>query len=223
MPGVKYYAIIVGGGSGSRMRSDIPKQFLLLGGRPVLMHTIDAFHASLHSPEIIVVLNTDFHQYWKDLCAAHHFTTPHNLIAGGEQRFHSVQNGLKLIEEPSIVAVHDAVRPCISNEVITAAYDQAQKTGNAVVAVKSRDSVRQIIDGVTKSVNRDDIYLIQTPQVFKSEILIKAYEQEFRSEFTDDASVVERSGVEIRLIEGDAKNIKITYPEDILVAQSFLT
>lgn len=223
MPGLKYYAIIVGGGSGTRMQSDIPKQFLLLGGRPVLMHTIDAFHTSLHSPEIIVVLNGDFHQYWKDLCAAHNFTTPHNLVAGGEQRFHSVQNGLKFIEEPSIVAVHDAVRPCISNEVITAAYDQAQKTGNAVVAVRSRDSVRQVTGGITKSVNRDDIYLIQTPQVFKSEILIKAYEQEFRSEYTDDASVVERSGVAIRLIEGDTKNIKITYPEDILVAQSFLT
>ncbi|SKB42436.1 2-C-methyl-D-erythritol 4-phosphate cytidylyltransferase [Daejeonella lutea] len=223
MPGVKYYAIIVGGGSGSRMQSDIPKQFLLLNNRPVLMHTIEAFHSSAVSPAIILVLSKDFHQYWKDLCSVHKFTIPHLLISGGQQRFHSVKNGLQAITEPGIVAVHDAVRPCISQKVIASAYKQAEEVGNAVVAVKSRDSVRQVTDTGTVSLNREEIYLIQTPQVFRSEILSKAYEQEYRSEFTDDASVVERSGVEIRLIEGDTKNLKITYPEDIQVAQAYLS
>lgn len=223
MPGVKYYAIIVGGGSGSRMQSDIPKQFLLLNNRPVLMHTIEAFHSSAVSPAIILVLSKDFHQYWKDLCSEHKFTIPHLLISGGQQRFHSVKNGLQAITEPGIVAVHDAVRPCISQKVIASAFKKAEEVGNAVVAVKSRDSVRQVTDTGTVSLNREEIYLIQTPQVFRSEILSKAYEQDYRSDFTDDASVVERSGVEIRLIEGDTKNLKITYPEDIQVAQGYLS
>jgi 2-C-methyl-D-erythritol 4-phosphate cytidylyltransferase len=223
MPGVKYYAIIVAGGSGSRMQSDVPKQFMQLNGRPVLMHTIEAFHFSASAPEMILVLNEVFHQDWKDLCAEYKFTIPHQLVQGGEQRFHSVKNGLKSITKPAIVAIHDAVRPCISHEIIDSAYRQAEESGNAVVAVKSRDSIRQSTKTGTVSVNRDEIYLIQTPQVFRSEILNKAYEQEYRSEFTDDASVVESSGEEIRLIEGDTRNLKITYPEDILLAQTYLS
>ncbi len=204
------------------MQSDIPKQFMQLNGRPVLMHTIEAFHSSASAPEIIVVLNADFHQDWKDLCAAHNFTIPHQLAGGGEQRFHSVKNGLKYIAEPAIVAIHDAVRPCISGRVIDSAFREAEKTGNAVVAVKSRDSIRQNTKTGTISLNRDDIYLIQTPQVFRSEMLIKAYDQEYHNDFTDDASVVEKFGVEIRLIEGDTRNLKITYPEDILIAETYL-
>ncbi|MEJ7694450.1 2-C-methyl-D-erythritol 4-phosphate cytidylyltransferase [Daejeonella sp.] len=222
MPGVKYYAIIVAGGSGSRMHADVPKQFMLLNGRPVLMHTIEAFHSSASAPEIVLVLNEAFHQYWKELCAEYTFSIPHQLVKGGEQRFHSVQNGLEDITEPAIVAIHDAVRPCISLQIIDSAYKQAEETGNAVVAVKSRDSIRQGTKTGTVSLNRDEIYLIQTPQVFKIEILNKAYGQEYRSEFTDDAAVVESSGVKILLIEGDTRNLKITYPEDILVAQTYL-
>lgn len=222
MAGIKYYVIIVAGGTGSRMGSEIPKQFLQLNGRPVLMHTIDAFHSAATAPEIILVLNADFHQYWKDLCLEYNFSIPHQLVKGGEHRFHSVRNGLKSITQPAIVAIHDAVRPCISHEIINLAFRQAEAVGNAVVAVKSRDSIRQSTKTGTISLNRDDIYLIQTPQVFKSELLQKAYEQEYRKDFTDDASVVEESGVEIKLIPGDTRNLKITYPEDILIAQNYL-
>jgi 2-C-methyl-D-erythritol 4-phosphate cytidylyltransferase len=222
MSAVKYYAIIVAGGSGSRMQSEIPKQFLLINGRPVLMHTIEAFFSSSFIPEIIVVLSTDFQSHWKKLCIEHNFIIPHQIVNGGEQRFQSVKNGLKSIKSPAIVAIHDAVRPCVPMDVIDSAFKQAELQGNAVAAVESRDSVRQKTDVGSLSVNRDSIYLVQTPQIFSIEILNKAYEQEYRSDFTDDASVVESSGVTIWLIDGDRRNLKITYPEDILVAGTYL-
>lgn len=222
MSAIKYYAIIVGGGSGSRMQSDIPKQFLPLKGRPVLMHTIDAFHSSSSDPEIIVVLNVDYHKYWENLCKEHNYSIPHQLVRGGLKRFHSVQNGLKKIKGNAIVAIHDAVRPLINPKFIDLAFRQAEVIGTAIAAVGSRDSVRQRNQTGTVSLNREDIYLIQTPQVFKSNILRKAYKQDYRNEFTDDATVVDRSGVEINLIEGDIRNIKITFPEDILIAEIYL-
>lgn len=222
MPSMKYYAIIVGGGSGSRMKSDVPKQFMLLQGRPVLMHTIEAFYKSELQPEIIVVLNIDFHTYWEQLCIEHDFEIPHILVKGGLQRFHSVQNGLKYVKPKSIVAIHDAVRPLVKQEIITSAFRKAEDSGSAVTAIKSKDSVRQKTMNGTVSLNRDEIYLIQTPQVFSIETLNKAYKQDFRNEFTDDASVVERLGVEIELIEGDNRNLKITFPEDILLAEVYL-
>ena len=223
MSAVKYYAIIVAGGSGTRMQSDTPKQFLQLNGRPVLMHSINVFYSSSLAPEIIVVLGEDFHSYWKKLCIEHDFIIPHQVVNGGENRFHSVKNGLAQVKGPAIVAIHDAVRPCVNLEVIDSAFRQAEELGNAVTAVKSRDSVRQKTMSGSLSLNREDIYLVQTPQVFSSEILNKAYEQKYRSDFTDDASVVEMSGVTIRLIDGDTRNLKITYPEDILVASTFLS
>jgi 2-C-methyl-D-erythritol 4-phosphate cytidylyltransferase len=223
MSAMKYYAIIVAGGSGSRMESGIPKQFLQLNGRPVLMHTIDVFYSSSLVPEIIVVLSTDFHSYWEKLCLEHDFIIPHQVVNGGEHRYHSVKNGLAQVKGPAMVAIHDAVRPCVNLDVIDSAFRQAELLGNAVTAVKSRDSVRQKTETGSLSLNREDIYLVQTPQVFSSEILNKAYEQEYRIDFTDDSSVVEMSGVTIRLIDGDPRNLKITYPEDILVASTFLS
>lgn len=222
MSAVKYYAIIVGGGSGSRMQSDIPKQFLPLKGRPVLMHTIDAFHSSSLDPEIIVVLNVDYHKYWENLCKEHNYLIPHQLVRGGLQRFHSVQNGLKNIKGGAIVAIHDAARPLIDPKLIDSAFRQAEELGTAIAAIRSGDSIRQRNQAGTVSLNREDIYLIQTPQVFKSGILRKAYKQDYRNEFTDDATVVDRSGVEIQLIAGDIRNIKITFPEDIIIAEVYL-
>lgn len=219
---MKYYAIIVGGGSGSRMQSDMPKQFMLLKGRPVLMHTIEAFYDSDLKPEIIVVLNVDFHQYWEQLCEEYKFTIPHQLIKGGHHRFHSVKNGLKAVKGTAIVAIHDAVRPLVSRDLIKVSYQQAEQNGNAVTAVKSLDSVRQSTGDGTVHLNREDIYLIQTPQTFRTDILNKAYKQDYRNEFTDDASVVERSGVSIHLVKGDNRNLKITFPEDILLAELYL-
>jgi 2-C-methyl-D-erythritol 4-phosphate cytidylyltransferase len=219
---VKYFAIIVGGGSGSRMLSEIPKQFMLLRGRPVLMHTIEAFNRSEYNPEIIVVLNVDFHQYWENLCVLHNFSIPHLLVKGGTHRFDSVKNGIKAIKSKAIIAIHDAVRPLLSCQLIDRSFQEAELSGNAVAAIKSRDSVRQQTGKHSIPLNREEIYLIQTPQTFSSEILKKAYKQEFRNEFTDDASVAERSGIKINLIEGENRNFKITFPEDIRLAEIYL-
>ena len=220
---MKYYAVIVGGGSGTRMGTEIPKQFLTLNGKPVLMHTIQAFHFSSCKPEIILVLNIDFHQYWEQLCEEYNFTVPHTLVRAGSQRFHSVKNALSYIKGQSIVAVHDAVRPLVSDELITNTFREAELKGNAVCAVQATDSVRKLAGDYSESVNRDDIFLVQTPQAFESRILKKAYKQPYIGIFTDDASVVERSGVVINLISGEKNNLKITYPEDILTAQLFLS
>lgn len=219
---MKYYAVIVGGGSGNRMQSELPKQFMLLAGKPILMHTITAFYHSEYKPEIIVVLNVDFHLYWENLCKQYHFSIPHILVKGGSQRFHSVKNGIKLIKGKAIIAIHDAVRPLVSKQLINRSFREAELAGNAVTAIKSRDSVRQQNEKHSIPLNRDEIYLIQTPQTFSSDILNKAYKQDFRNEFTDDASVVERSGIAINLIEGESSNFKITLPEDLKIADIYL-
>lgn len=205
------------------MQSEVPKQFMLLNGKPILMHTIEAFHYSDFKPEIIVVLNVDFHTYWEQLCEKYNFSIPHTLIKGGLQRFHSVKNGIKAIRGKSVIAIHDAVRPLTSNKLISCSFREAEQTGNAVVAIKSKDSVRQQKGNSSLSLNRDEIYLIQTPQTFQFEILNKAYKQEYRNEFTDDASVVERTGITLNLIEGESKNLKITFPEDLTLAEFYLS
>jgi 2-C-methyl-D-erythritol 4-phosphate cytidylyltransferase len=224
VPILKTYAIIVAGGSGTRMRSTVPKQFLPLDGKPVLMHTIAAFHNCEAEPHIILALHADFHDYWKELCLAHNFDIPHQLIAGGDTRFHSVKNGLNLIrdEENTIVAVHDAVRPLTTREVIDESYRYAAEYGNAIAAVKSRDSVRQLQDSHSIALTREEIYLIQTPQTFQARQLKKAYEQPYSPKFTDDASVVEQSGMPVYLISGSYQNLKITFPEDIAIAELLL-
>jgi len=218
------YAIIVAGGSGSRMLSTVPKQFLLLAGLPVVMHTIRAFHQSKFQPQLILVLPADFHSYWEQLCVDHQFKIPHRLVNGGETRFHSVKNALNLIpaEQNSIIAVQDAVRPLTDTQIIDHAYNFAAEYGNAVVAVKSRDSVRQGKENSSKCLVRDEIYLVQTPQTFQSAQLKKAYEQQYKTKFTDDASVVEETGVTINLVEGNYRNIKVTFPEDLAIAELFL-
>jgi 2-C-methyl-D-erythritol 4-phosphate cytidylyltransferase len=219
---MKRYAILVGGGSGSRMQQDIPKQFLLVAGKPVLMHTLEAFYQSEPRPEIIVVLNVDYHEYWEKLCKTHQFSIPHTLVKAGQERFFSVKNGLKLVKGKALVAIHDAVRPSIKKEKIEEAFSYAEVNGNAVLAIQSKDSVRLSDTKGNKALARELVYLIQTPQIFTSNVLQKAYQQEFRTSFTDDASVVEHAGVAIHLVEGDPKNIKITYPEDLALAEVFL-
>jgi 2-C-methyl-D-erythritol 4-phosphate cytidylyltransferase len=205
------------------MQSDIPKQFMLLNGKPILMHTIEAFFYSDFKPEIIVVLNVDFITYWEQLCEKYNFSIPHTLIKGGLQRFHSVKNGIKAISEDSIIAIHDAVRPLASNELICRSFKEAEQLGNAVVAIKSKDSVRQQKGNSSLPLNRDEIYLIQTPQTFQFELLNNAYKQEYSNEFTDDASVVERTGITLNLIEGESKNLKITFAEDLSLAEFYLS
>ena len=217
---MKKYAIIVAGGNGSRMSSETPKQFLHLQNKPILMHTIEKF--SIDDIEIILVLNVDYHEYWLKLCKEFNFNIPHSLVKGGRNRFESVKNGLKLTTPKSIIAIHDAVRPLISVDKIREAFQVAESRGNAVLSIVSKDSIRRVQNDNSYIIPRDEIHLIQTPQVFQSEIINKAYLEEFRNEFTDDASVVEKSGVQIILIEGEQKNIKITYPEDLLIANALL-
>jgi len=220
---IKHYAIIVAGGSGTRMGAAIPKQFISVNGLPVLMHTLLAFNNSASKPQLILALHAGFHDYWKQLCKTHNFNIPHTLLSGGETRFHSVKAAFDTINNTDcIVAVHDAVRPLISSALIDSAYIQAAEKGNAIVAVKSRDSVRQVKGEVSLSLRRDEIYLVQTPQIFQYGQLKAAYQQEYTDTFTDDASVVESAGFDIHLIEGDHQNIKITFPEDIAIAELIL-
>ncbi len=225
MAGYKFYAIIVAGGVGKRMNTSLPKQFLVINNKPILMHTIQKFADSVYRPEIVLVLGKNSINHWQHLVAEYNFNIPHIIVEGGAERFHSVKNGLSKIftdDKNAIVAIHDAVRPLISVETINNCYKKAQLNGNAVAAVVSKDSVRIAHDVGNASVPRNKVYLVQTPQVFIRQQLQDAYLQEYCSDFTDDASVVEKAGYQIFLEEGDHFNIKITYPEDILLAQSLL-
>ncbi|WP_214227599.1 2-C-methyl-D-erythritol 4-phosphate cytidylyltransferase [Pedobacter sp. B4-66] len=220
---MKYYAILVAGGSGSRMQNAIAKQFLLLDGKPVLMHTLEAFHQCVLNPEILIVLNIHQHTYWEELCSAYSCSIPHQVIKGGEQRFHSVKNGLKAIKGKGIVAVHDAVRPLVSPKLIEKSFQVAEEKGNSIVGITPTDSIRRILgSNKNEALNRNEVTLVQTPQTFNLDVLRKSYEKPFRNEFTDDASVAEYSGFEINMIEGERENIKITYPEDLEIASIFL-
>ena len=218
-------ALIVAGGSGSRMQSDYPKQFLLLGGKPILMHTIECFIKYSNSVKIIVVLPDVWKEEWLKLVKKHNFQVSHEIVSGGLTRTESVQNGLEHVESEDLVAIHDGVRPFASVNVITEAFRNAEKFGNAVVAVKLKESIRQIKKGGgSTSVSRDEYRLIQTPQVFKGSIIKKAYGSVSgaKEEFTDDASLAEFTGQEIHLVEGRYENIKITTPEDLILAESIL-
>lgn len=218
-----YYAIIVAGGKGNRMGHTVAKQFLELNNKPVLMHTIEAFHDCVLNPEIILVLNRQLHSYWEELCSTHQFGIPHQVIAGGAERFDSVKNGLAAVKGPAVVAVHDAVRPLVTAETILRSYEMAEEKGNAIAAIQPVDSVRIKKEGEpSAALNRNELYLIQTPQTFLYEQLEKAYLQPYKSVFTDDASVVEHAGYDINLLPGDRSNIKITYAEDLEMAEFLL-
>lgn len=217
---MKKFAIIVAGGSGQRMLSAVPKQFLLLQGKPVLYHTISAFYQADPKTEIILVLPRDQFDYWNSLISELP-NIAHRLVEGGNSRFHSSQNAIQTINEDGIVAIHDGVRPLIDPELITKGFRSAVEKGNAVLAVASKDSVRILTaDNIgSEHLNRESIRLIQTPQIFTLKDLKEAFKQEYVEEFTDDARVVESIGVIINLVEGSYKNIKITTPEDLLLAE----
>lgn len=219
---MKYYAIIVAGGSGTRMKSAMAKQFLLLESKPILMRTLEIFHQCKLQPEILLVLNIHEHYHWEQLCQQYNFKIPHQVIKGGEQRFHSVMNGLKAIKGKSIISIHDAVRPLLSPDLIERSYKAAEENGNAVAAIHPTDSVRIVNGDKNEALNRDEVYLIQTPQVFQSVQLKKAYQQPYKNIYTDDASVVEHAGYKINLIEGERENIKITHPIDLEIATMFV-
>lgn len=218
------YALIVAGGKGLRMGSEIPKQFMLLKGIPILMHTLKAFR-SIEDIHLVLVLPKDQMAYWNQLCQQYNFNIPHQIATGGETRFQSVKNGLQLIPEGnSLVAVHDGVRPLVSIDTIRKSYELAEKMGNALTVIPLKDSIRKQTEDGSISLNRSDYFLVQTPQTFKINEIKSAYNITHESNnFTDDASVLESVGGKIHLVYGDHKNIKITSPEDIIFAEALLT
>ena len=214
---IKKYAIIVAGGSGSRMKRDIPKQFIKVGGLPILMHTLKRFKEADSEIELILVLPESQFEFWNELCSIYP-TVPHQLIKGGKTRFQSGLNGLQVIDNEGLVAIHDGVRPFVSVEIINESFKVAAEKGTAVVSVPSKDSVR--VNG--KSIDRSTVRIIQTPQTFQISLIKKAFETQELSIFTDDASVAEHAGFKIYLIDGNYENIKITTPEDLLWAEVIL-
>ena len=219
---MKKNVIVTASGKGLRMGSDIPKQFLEISGKPILMYTIEQFYNYDNSINIILTLNSDTIEFWNDLSAKHNFTIKHKIVSGGETRFQSIKNAVSEIEANTITAIHDGVRPLVDIDTINNCFNTAKEKGNAVPFIKINESIREFSGTKNKQVNRDNFVLIQTPQVFKSDLLINAYKQEFSDEFTDDASVVEQTGIEINLIEGNSENIKITKPQDLLIAEALL-
>jgi 2-C-methyl-D-erythritol 4-phosphate cytidylyltransferase len=215
---MKKAVVIVAGGSGTRMRSDIPKQFLLLRGKPILMHTIERFYNFCNDIKIVVVLPNDEIERWKHLCSEHHFTIQHDVTQGGETRYHSVKNGLALVDNNCIVGIHDGVRPLVSTVVIEKCYNEAASGKAIIPVVPAVDSLRMVTATGNTAIDRSTIRLVQTPQVFPSNMLMGAYKQEYTPTFTDDASVVESCGLAITLVDGNIENIKITNPIDLTIA-----
>ena len=216
-------AIIVAGGSGTRFGAELPKQFLELGGKPVLMRTISAFGGGFS--DVIVTLPEGQMALWRELCERYGFAMPHRVVAGGETRWHSVKNALDSIGDISdvdIIAVHDGVRPLVTAEVISRTVEAARRDGAAIPVVMLNDSVRQVEKGASHALDRSTLRAVQTPQVFDARVLMAAYGQPFESTFTDDASVVECAGHSVTLVEGDPQNLKITRPMDLALAEYLL-
>lgn len=218
------YALIVAGGVGKRMNSVTPKQFMLLSGKPILYYSLKAFSESFKDIKIVIVLPKEYFKIWRNLCKEHKIKINHELAPGGETRFHSVKNGLKLInlDEDGIVAIHDGVRPLVSKTLITEAFKQAESYGNVTPAITLSESLRKINGNKNEPSDRNKYRLIQTPQCFKTEILKQAYKQVYRNKFTDDATVVESSGEKIHLMEGEKNNIKITNTYDLAIAEALI-
>lgn len=219
---MKTYALILAGGKGLRMGADLPKQFLPLAGKPVLMHALEAFHRADPSTELLLVLPQEHQAYWASLCREHAFGLKHQVVAGGAVRFESVRNGLACIREEGLVAVHDGVRPLLKAELIRKCYETALEKGAVIPVFELTESIRRVEGDRSYAEDRSRYRSVQTPQTFRSDILLKAYEQTFRDEFTDDASVVEAAGYEIALVQGHRENIKITTPQDLLLAEQLL-
>lgn len=199
------------------MKASVPKQFLLIDGRPILMHTIEKFQAALPELSLIVVLPVEHLITWKALCDEHRFEVPHQTISGGETRFHSVKNGLSVVKG-GLVAVHDGVRPLVSKETIQRCFEEASRAGAAIPVVPSSESVRVVANFSSKALDRSTIRMVQTPQCFRYEWVKEAFEQDYRESFTDCASVVEAAGFSVSLVEGNPENIKITHPADLALA-----
>jgi len=204
------------------MDTDVPKQFLLLAGQPVLMYAIRVFYRFDPAMQLLITLPESWFPFWEELCLNHSFTIPHQLVRGGETRFGSVKNALERISGNGLVAIHDGVRPLVSTGTLKRTFEEAAKSGNAIPAIRMRESIRETGPGGNKEVARENLRIIQTPQVFRKELIKKAYESAPHQSFTDDATVLETLGETIHLVEGNPENIKITYPVDLLCAEAIL-
>lgn len=218
------YVIIVAGGQGLRMGTDIPKQFLLLNKKPVLMHTIEAFYS--YDPQMIVILVLPEEQqaYWKQLCSDYSFKVPHKIVNGGRTRFHSVRNGLTLVTTDSMVAIHDGVRPLVNVKLISAVFEAAKTSKAAYPVIAVTDTLRQRMTNKIKTLDRSSFCLAQTPQVFFSRLIQSAYQIEYSDKLTDDISVLEawRKNTRVQVVDGSPENIKITTPTDLVIAEALL-
>ena len=212
-------ALIVAGGRGERMNSEIPKQFLCLNNIPILIHTARQFS---HFEKMVIVLHKTQFNYWKKICAEVNFKTPHVLVEGGENRFQSVKNGLAKIDRNSTIAIHDGVRPFVSKSLIDDLMSQTKKGVGLIPVLPIKDSIRMVEGGNSYHVDRNNIYQVQTPQCFISTDIKTAYKQEFSKKFTDDASILENDGGKIVSILGEIKNLKITTKEDLRIAEMFM-
>jgi 2-C-methyl-D-erythritol 4-phosphate cytidylyltransferase len=214
--------IIVAGGSGKRMGAATPKQFLLLKGRPLLMWTLDAFHRFDPAMQLVVVLPKDHHGTWQDLCAEHGFALAHTLVSGGAERFHSTLEGLKAVNHDGLVAVHDGVRPLVSTALIARFFAAAEEHSAAIPVVPIASSVRELTEEGSQAIDRSRLRAVQTPQCFRVPLLRRAFELPYDPAFTDEATLVERLGVDVHLAEGEEHNIKVTTPFDLKVAEVVL-
>jgi 2-C-methyl-D-erythritol 4-phosphate cytidylyltransferase len=219
---LKKYAIIVAGGAGTRMGTEVPKQFLEIKGKPVLMHSMNRFFDFDSNISIIVVLPEHQIEYWQKLCKTYQFDIPHQIVKGGTERFYSVKNGLSFVDEDGFVAIHDAVRPLVSTETISSAFKSAMQYGSGIPTVPMNDSIRQFEGENNFAVNRSNYKIIQTPQCFDSTSILDAFKQDYKVEFTDDATVLESNGSNVFLTQGNVENIKITTPRDLLLAAALM-
>ena len=221
---MKKHLIIVASGQGLRMGGDLPKQFMPIGGKPLLMHTIRRFYDAVPEAVCILVLPEEHISYWNTLCNEYAFNLPVVIVKGGATRFHSVKNGIEAItDSEGIVAVHDGVRPFPSARLIKECYMRAEEEGAVIPALPPTESIREVDSNGNRVVNRDRFRMVQTPQTFRLSLLKEAYRQPYNELFTDDASVAEASGKKITLIDGDRENIKITHQADLLWAEIYLT
>lgn len=214
--------VILAGGKGLRMHAETPKQFLLLAGQPVLMHSIRKFYNYDRSIKIIVVLPFEHIETWNRLLSEHRFFIPHQIVPGGSERFYSVQNALNTVHDEGIIALHDGVRPLVSWQVVSNCFRTAATVGNAVPAISPTESVRIITDHKPLPFDRRKTLLIQTPQVFRAALIKKAYQTEYHPHFTDDATVFEADNNRVNIVEGNIENIKITRPADLIFAAALL-
>lgn len=218
------FVLITAGGQGKRLSSMFPKQFIPIAGKPLLMRTINVFKEYDPKLKIILVIPEEHVQLWKDLCTEFDFQAEHQIVRGGNERFHSVQNGLHHIPHDSLVLIHDGVRPLVRPDTIERVIKTAEEKGNAIPCVVPTQTVRQVLNPLSnKQLNRNELRLIQTPQGFHSILIKEAYNQVFNDSFTDDASVLESLGHTINLVEGNYSNIKVTHPADIKLVEALLT